>query len=261
MRRTIAALGLAGGLACGAGRQRRFAQQSGGVLQASFTATARPACRSTRRRRSRRSRRSWASSTIWSCSSRTKSRTGPSSSSPNWPKAGRGTRTTPGSASNCARASNGMTASRSPPADVKCTWDLLIGKSAEQAAPQPAQGLVPQPRRGRRPTATTRSTFVLKRPQPAFLMLLATGMSPVYPCHVPPREMRQPPDRHRPVQVRRVQAQRIHQAGQEPGLLEAGPALSRRHRVDDRAEPRDPEPRLYRRQVRHDLSLRGHGRR
>ncbi len=36
-------------------------------------------------------------------------------------------------------------------------------------------------------------TFVLKRPQPAFLMLLATGMSPVYPCHVPPREMRTHP--------------------------------------------------------------------
>jgi YVTN family beta-propeller protein len=28
-----------------------------------------------------------------------------------------------------------------------------------------------------------------------------------------------PPDRHRPVQIRRVQAERTHQAGQEPGLL------------------------------------------
>jgi peptide/nickel transport system substrate-binding protein len=33
-------------------------------------------------------------------------------------------------------------------------------------------------------------TFVLKRPQPAFLFLLAGGMSPVYPCHVPPAQMR-----------------------------------------------------------------------
>ena len=32
---------------------------------------------------------------------------------------------------------------------------------------------------------------MLKRPQPAFLTLLATGMSPVYPCHVPSNVMRQ----------------------------------------------------------------------
>ena len=37
------------------------------------------------------------------------------------------------------------------------------------------------------------ATFVLKRPQPAFLMLLASGMSPVYPCHVSPAQMRQHP--------------------------------------------------------------------
>ena len=35
--------------------------------------------------------------------------------------------------------------------------------------------------------------FVMKRAQPAFLMLLASGMSPVYPCHVPPAEMRRKP--------------------------------------------------------------------
>ena len=46
----------------------------------------------------------------------------------------------------CARASNGTTASRSPPQDVKCTWDLLTGKVDEQAARQSAQILVPQPR-------------------------------------------------------------------------------------------------------------------
>ena len=36
-------------------------------------------------------------------------------------------------------------------------------------------------------------TFQLKRPQPAFIALLASGFSPVYPCHVPPREMHQRP--------------------------------------------------------------------
>jgi peptide/nickel transport system substrate-binding protein len=33
-------------------------------------------------------------------------------------------------------------------------------------------------------------TFHLQRPQPALLTLLASGYSPIYPCHVPPNEMR-----------------------------------------------------------------------
>ena len=37
------------------------------------------------------------------------------------------------------------------------------------------------------------ATFVLKRPQPAFIALLASGMSPIYPCHVTPAQMRQHP--------------------------------------------------------------------
>ena len=36
-------------------------------------------------------------------------------------------------------------------------------------------------------------TFRLERPQPAFVMLLASGYSVVYPCHVAPAEMRQHP--------------------------------------------------------------------
>ena len=35
--------------------------------------------------------------------------------------------------------------------------------------------------------------FRLKRPQPSFLTLLASGWSPVYPCHVSPRDMRSHP--------------------------------------------------------------------
>ena len=62
-----------------------------------------------------------------------------------------------------------------------------------------------------------------------------------------------PPDRHRAVQVRRVQGQRIDQADPQPGLLEEGPALSRRHRVHHHPEPLDRDPRLHRRQVRHDV--------
>jgi len=34
---------------------------------------------------------------------------------------------------------------------------------------------------------------VLKRPQPAILALIASGYTPVYPCHVSPRDIRQHP--------------------------------------------------------------------
>ena len=76
--------------------------------------------------------------------------------------------------------------------DVKCTWDMLLGKSTESLRSTRARRGTAISKRSR-PTAIMPSTFVLKRPQPAFLMLLATGMSPVYPCHVPPREMRTHP--------------------------------------------------------------------
>src|SRR6266852_4162594 len=58
-----------------------------------------------------------------------------------------------------------------------------------QAAAQSAQGVVPQPRRYR-DRGRLRVTFILKRPQPAFSMMLASAYGPVYPCHVPPGEMR-----------------------------------------------------------------------
>ncbi len=77
-------------------------------------------------------------------------------------------------------------------ADVKCTWDLLQGKSAEKLRINPrrtwynnlSEVVV---------DGDYQATFVLKRPQPAFLALLASGMSPVYPCHVSPAVMRQSP--------------------------------------------------------------------
>ena len=76
-------------------------------------------------------------------------------------------------------------------ADVKCTWDLILGKGIRKTAHQSAQGLVSQP--GSVSTKGDTVTFHLKRPQPAFIALLASGYSPVYPCHVPPQDMRQHP--------------------------------------------------------------------
>ena len=76
--------------------------------------------------------------------------------------------------------------------DVKCTWDLLTGKSSEQLRVNPRKSWY----RNLDQVTTNGDyevTFHLKRPQPAFLMLLASGFTPVYPCHVSPRDMRQHP--------------------------------------------------------------------
>jgi peptide/nickel transport system substrate-binding protein len=77
-------------------------------------------------------------------------------------------------------------------ADVKCTWDLLTGKSAEKLRINPRKIWY-----ANLDQITTNGgyevTFHLKRPQPAFIALLASGMSPVYPCHVSPAQMRQHP--------------------------------------------------------------------
>jgi peptide/nickel transport system substrate-binding protein len=76
--------------------------------------------------------------------------------------------------------------------DVQCTWELLLGRSNEKLRTNPHKAWyqnVEEVAAGGDFTAT----FRLKRPQPALLALLASGYSPVYPCHVSPREMRQHP--------------------------------------------------------------------
>src|SRR5260221_6928910 len=76
--------------------------------------------------------------------------------------------------------------------DVKCTWDLLQGKGGEALRVNPRKTWY-----GNLDTVVVKGddevTFQLKRPQPAFIALLASGFSPVYPCHVPTLEMRRRP--------------------------------------------------------------------
>src|SRR5947209_16117124 len=76
--------------------------------------------------------------------------------------------------------------------DVQCTWDLLLGKSEQKLRGNPRKSWY---RNLDHVTANgdNEATFHLKRPQPAFVALLASGYSPVYPCHVTPAQMRQHP--------------------------------------------------------------------
>jgi len=76
--------------------------------------------------------------------------------------------------------------------DVKCTWNLLTGKSADKLRINPRKSWYRNLEEVRI-DGDYQVTFRLKRPQPSLLALLATGWSPVYPCHVPPAEMRRHP--------------------------------------------------------------------
>jgi peptide/nickel transport system substrate-binding protein len=73
--------------------------------------------------------------------------------------------------------------------DVQCTWGMITGKSSEKFRVNPRKSWY------RNLEEVTVSgddevTFHLKRPQASFIALLASGWSPVYPCHVPLRDMR-----------------------------------------------------------------------
>src|SRR5260370_53595 len=76
--------------------------------------------------------------------------------------------------------------------DVKCTFDMLRGVSSAKLRKNPRQNWYDNVKE-----ITTsgdfEASFHLKRAQPALLALLASGYSPVYPCHVSPAEMRTHP--------------------------------------------------------------------
>jgi len=76
-------------------------------------------------------------------------------------------------------------------ADVQCTWNLILGRGNGQLRANPRKSWYRN-----LDTVTVDGdsvTFRLKRPQPTFIALLASGYSPVYPCHVAPQELRQHP--------------------------------------------------------------------
>ncbi|MEZ5815559.1 MAG: ABC transporter substrate-binding protein [Hyphomicrobiaceae bacterium] len=75
--------------------------------------------------------------------------------------------------------------------DVVCTFDLIKGKT---------EGMRKSPRKiwydnveNVVADSDTQATFHLKAPQPSLLILLASGLTPMYPCHVSARDMRTKP--------------------------------------------------------------------
>ena len=77
-------------------------------------------------------------------------------------------------------------------ADVKCTWEMLLGTSAAKMRKNPRKSWYWN-LKGVTTNGDMEATFELGQPQPSFLALLASGYSPVYPCHVAPKDMRTNP--------------------------------------------------------------------
>lgn len=95
--------------------------------------------------------------------------------------------------------------------DVKCTWDRLTGTAADKLRINPREGWYKTLDGVETPDERT-VVFRLKRPQPSFLSYLASGYSPVYPCHVPAAQMRSQPIGTGPfrlVEVRRGETIRL----------------------------------------------------
>ena len=76
--------------------------------------------------------------------------------------------------------------------DVVCTFDLLLGRAEPKLRRNPRSSWYTNVE-GATADGELEATLHLKRPQPSILVLLASGYTPIYPCHVPSAQMRTRP--------------------------------------------------------------------
>ena len=77
--------------------------------------------------------------------------------------------------------------------DVQCTWHALIGKDGTEEFRRNPRKVWYYNLNEVTTDGDHEATFHLGHPQPSFLMLLASGFTPVYPCHVSHADMRTKP--------------------------------------------------------------------
>src|SRR6478672_8655265 len=76
--------------------------------------------------------------------------------------------------------------------DVRCTFDLLTNQGKEKLRLNYRESWWVNLKETT-VNGASEATLHLKKPQPAVLALLASGDTPIYPCHVTPAQMRQHP--------------------------------------------------------------------
>ena len=140
--------------------------------------------------------------------------------------------------------------------DVKCTFDMLMGKSQQKFRKNPRKSWYDEV-----VDVTTSGDFEvafnLKRPQPALLALLASGYTPVYPCHVSPADMRTHPIGTGPFKFVEFKANELIKLTRNPDYWKKG--LPHLDGIEFTIIPNRSTAILgvCRRQVRHDVSDRG----
>jgi peptide/nickel transport system substrate-binding protein len=106
-------------------------------------------------------------------------------------------------------------------ADVKCTFDMVAGKTEARLRRNPRASWYANV-----DSITTNGdrevTFNLKEPQPSLLVLLASGYSPVYPCHVPPAQMRTKPVGTGPFKLVEFKQKEIIRLARNPDYFKKG---------------------------------------
>jgi peptide/nickel transport system substrate-binding protein len=106
-------------------------------------------------------------------------------------------------------------------ADVKCTWDAVSGKRDAAWRKSPRKGWYVNLREIV-VDGDYQVSFHLNRPQPSFLTFFAGGWSPVYPCHVDGRQMRQLPIGTGPFMVKAFERGKIIRLVRNPNYWKPG---------------------------------------
>ena len=137
--------------------------------------------------------------------------------------------------------------------DVKCTFDLLQGKAQDKFRKNPRKDWYAQRDRRHRQRRLSRRPSISSGRSPRCWRCSPPAIRRSIPATCPRRRcarIRSAPARSN---SSRMKQNEFDQAREESGLLEKGPALSRRHRIHHHQEPRDRGARLRRRQGRHDV--------
>ena len=105
--------------------------------------------------------------------------------------------------------------------DVQCTWNKILDRDADKFRKNPRK----QWWLNLREVAVNGDhevTFVLGRPQASVPTLLASNMSPVYPCHVPAKDMRVAPVGTGPFKFVEFQSKRVIRLAKNPNYWRKG---------------------------------------
>jgi peptide/nickel transport system substrate-binding protein len=106
-------------------------------------------------------------------------------------------------------------------ADVKCTFDMVSGKSETKLRRNPRASWYTNV-----DSITTNGdrevTFNLTEPQPSLMVLLASGYSPVYPCHIPAAQMRTKPVGTGPFKLVEFKQKEVIRLARNPDYFKKG---------------------------------------